>query len=89
MNAIVSVIGQNRVGIIAAISSKLASLGIDILDVSQTILNGNFTMIMVVDISGSSAPFSALRDELDALGKQMQLSVKSQRQEIFEAMYTV
>lgn len=89
MNAIVSVIGQNRVGIIAAISSKLASLGIDILDVSQTILNGNFTMIMVVDISGSSAPFAALRDELDALGKQLQLSVKIQRQEIFEAMYTV
>jgi len=89
MNAIVSVIGQNRVGIIAAISSKLASLGIDILDVSQTILNGNFTMIMVVDISGSSAPFSALRDELDVLGKQLQLSVKIQRQEIFEAMYTV
>ena len=89
MNAIVTVIGENRVGIIAAISMRLASFGVDILDVSQTILNGSFTMVMVVNLEGASASFAEIRDALAKLGKERALSIRIQRQEIFEAMHTV
>lgn len=89
MNAIVTVIGQNRVGIIAAISMRLASFGVDIIDVSQTILNGSFTMFMVVNLEGASASFVEIRDALTALGEERGLSIRIQRQEIFEAMHTV
>ena len=70
MNAIVTVIGQNRVGIIAAISTRLAALGVDILDVSQTILNGSFTMVMVVNLEGASASFVEIRDALSDLAAE-------------------
>ncbi len=89
MNAIVTVIGQNRVGIIAAISTRLAALGVDILDVSQTILNGSFTMVMVVSLEGANASFVAIRDTLNELAAERGLSIRIQRQEIFEAMHTV
>ena len=89
MNAIVTVIGQNRVGIIAAISMRLAEYGVDILDVSQTILNGSFTMVMVVNLEGANASFVEIRDALAKLGEERQLSIRIQRQEIFEAMHTV
>ncbi|MBR0425212.1 MAG: ACT domain-containing protein [Clostridia bacterium] len=89
MNAIVTVIGQNRVGIIAAISTRLAALGVDILDVSQTILNGSFTMVMVVNLEGASASFVEIRDALSDLAAERGLSIRIQRQEIFEAMHTV
>ena len=89
MNAIVTVIGQNRVGIIAAISMRLASLGVGLLDVSQTILNGGFTMVMVVNLEGASASFVEIRDALAELGRERNLSIRIQRQEIFEAMHTV
>ena len=89
MNAIVTVIGQNRVGIIAAISTRLAALGVDILDVSQTILNGSFTMVMVVSLEGANASFVAIRDTLNELAAERGLSLRIQRQEIFEAMHTV
>ena len=89
MNAIVTVIGQNRVGIIAAISTRLAALGVDILDVSQTILNGSFTMVMVVSLEGANASFVAIRDTLNELAAERGLSIRIQRQAIFEAMHTV
>ena len=89
MNAIVTVIGQNRVGIIAAISTRLAALGVDILDVSQTILNGSFTMVMVVNLEGANASFVAIRETLNELAAERGLSIRIQRQEIFEAMHTV
>lgn len=89
MNAIVTVVGQNRVGIIAAISRCLADLGVDISDVSQTILNGSFTMVMVVNLEEAHASFGQIRDALQALGQERGLSIRIQRQEIFDAMHTV
>ena len=89
MNAIVTVVGQDRVGIIAAVCIRLASLNINVLDISQTILQGNFTMVMAVDISQANVSFREISDTLSELGKDMSLSIRIQREEIFEAMHRI
>ena len=89
MNAIVTVIGKDRVGIIAAVCIKLAGLNINVLDISQTIMQGNFTMIMAVDVSQATATFAEIRDALADLGKEMELSIRIQREEIFNAMHSI
>ena len=89
MNAIITVVGNDRVGIIAAICVKLAEYNVNVLDLSQTILHNNFTMIMAVDISKANAPFSEMADALRVLGEGMELSIHMQREEIFDAMHTL
>ena len=89
MNAIVTVIGQDRVGIIANICTLLADNNVNILDISQTILQGSFTMVMAVDVSNASASVGDLRDRLEELGKKMEISIRIQRQEIFDAMHRI
>ena len=70
MNAIVTVVGQDRVGIIAAICNQLAGFNVNILDISQTILQGSFTMVMAVDIGAATASFGDLSTALAALGAE-------------------
>lgn len=89
MNAIVTVIGRDRVGIIAAVCGKLAELNVNILDITQTILKGNFTMVMAVDAGQANVGFEQLAAALDALGEQMYLSIRIQREEIFDAMHRI
>ena len=89
MNAIVSVIGRDRVGICAAVCNKMADYQINILDISQTIVQGNFTMVMAVDLAGATAPFAEISGALSALGEDMGLSIRVQRQEIFDAMHEI
>ena len=89
MNAIVTVIGKDRVGIIAAVCIKLAEMNINVLDISQTIMQGNFTMIMAVDVSQATASFAKIRDALAELGREMELSIRIQREEIFNAMHSI
>ena len=89
MNAIVTVIGKDRVGIIAAVCINLAGLNINVLDISQTIMQGNFTMIMAVDVSQATASFAEIRDALADLGREMELSIRIQREEIFNAMHSI
>ncbi len=89
MNAIVTVVGQDRVGIIAAVCNCLAGYNVNILDISQTILQGAFTMVMAVDASLATVPFGQLGEALTDLGKTMGLSIRIQRREIFEAMHTI
>lgn len=89
MNAIVTVVGEDRVGIIAAICNKLAQFNVNILDISQTILHGSFTMVMAVDLAQAAAPFGDLSAALEALGGEMGLSIRIQREEIFNAMHTI
>ncbi len=89
MNAIVTVVGRDRVGIIAAICNKLAGFNVNILDISQTILQGSFTMVMAVDASAATAPFGELSAALADLGAEMGLSIRIQREEIFNAMHTI
>ena len=89
MNAIVTVVGRDRVGIIAAICNKLAGFNVNILDISQTILQGSFTMVMAVDVEAATASFGDLSAALEELGSEMGLSIRIQRQEIFDAMHRI
>ena len=87
--AIVTVIGADRVGIIARVSTLLSEQQVNILDISQTVMNEYFTMVMLCDVSTCTAPFGELRDKLAALGEDMGLSVRIQHQDIFNAMHGV
>ena len=89
MNAIVTVVGQDKVGIIAAICNKLAGFNVNILDISQTIMQSSFTMVMAVDVSAATASFGELSSALAELGGEMGLSIRIQREEIFNAMHTI
>lgn len=89
MKAIVTVIGHDRVGIIAAVCNTLAGLNVNVLDISQTIMQGNFTMIMAVDISEASVNFSEIKSALAKTGEELGMSILIQREEIFEAMQKI
>ncbi len=89
MRAFVTVVGKDKVGIIAAICILLAEKNVNILDISQTILKDSFTMIMLVDASACSVPFDELSESLNELGKKMELSIRIQREEIFNAMHRI
>jgi ACT domain-containing protein len=84
--AVISVVGKDRPGIIAAITTTLATSGANILDISQTILDGFFTMMAIVDISHVSCPFADLADSLAEAGRRLGVQVRCQREEIFTSM---
>ncbi|MBR3795927.1 MAG: ACT domain-containing protein [Clostridia bacterium] len=85
--AVVTVVGNDTVGIIARVSAVLSEHKANILDISQTVLSGMFNMIMIVDISLST--FAQLSDSLVALGNEMGLQIRIQRSEIFDAMHRI
>ncbi len=87
--AVVTVLGFDRKGIIAGVSSVLFERGVNILDISQTIVDGYFNMVMVVDLSEPTCPFDELQNDLNALGKELGLQIRIQKSEIFEAMHQV
>ena len=89
MKAIVTVVGKDQVGIIAAVCVKLAEYNVNVLDINQTVMQGYFTMMMAVDVSASKVPLAELVEIMEALGKDMGLSIRVQREDIFEAMYRV
>ena len=89
MKAIVTVVGKDRVGIIASVCVKLAEYNVNVLDITQTVLQDYFTMMMVVDVSKCSIPVAELVDLLEAHGKEMGLSIRLQREDIFEAMHRI
>lgn len=87
MKAIVTVVGKDQVGIIAGVCNKLADHQINVLDISQTIMEGYFTMMMVVDMALCSWPFDQLREVLKTYGESRGLSIRIQREDIFDAMH--
>jgi ACT domain-containing protein len=89
MRAVITVIGRDRVGIIAGISTILAHCNVNILDLSQTIMQDVFTMIMLVDISRAAVSFADLSDKLDAKGRELGLSVRIQHEDIFSSMHRI
>ena len=89
MRAIVSVIGKDQVGIIANVWSLLSSHQVNVLDISQTVLQDYFTMIMVVDTSACSMDFAALVTELEQEGTKLGLTIHAQREDIFNAMHRI
>ncbi len=89
MKAFVTVMGQDRKGIIARTSTLLADCNINILDINQTIIQDIFTMIMLVDIEKSTASFSALSQQLDDLGAELGLEIRIQHEDIFKSMHRI
>jgi ACT domain-containing protein len=89
MRAIVSVIGKDKVGIIASVCQLLSKYQVNVLDISQTILEDYFTMIMIVDASKATVPFAEFVEVLEQEGKKMDLSIHAQREEIFNAMHRI
>ena len=89
MRAVLTVIGKDNYGIIAKVSTFLAERNVNILDISQTVLDEYFAMLMLVDISGSSGPLSELATECTSLGKSIGMSIHVQHEEIFNAMHSV
>ncbi|MBE6995233.1 MAG: ACT domain-containing protein [Ruminococcaceae bacterium] len=89
MNAIVTVVGQDKVGITAAVCTLLAKNNVNILDISQTILHGSFTMVMAVDVEKAAVSVGDLRVLLEELGAEMGISIRIQREEIFDAMHRI
>ena len=87
--ALISVTGLDATGIIARVATKLYELNINILDISQTILDGYFNMVMVVDLSEPTCPFDELQGALNDLGKELGLQIRIQKSESFEAMHQV
>ena len=89
MSAIVTVVGPDRVGIIAEVCTQLAQLNINIIDISQTVMEGFFTMMMVTDTSKANSDLDTIADVLARKGEAMGLSLRIQREDIFHAMHKV
>ena len=89
MKAIVTVVGKDQVGIIAAVCVKLAEYNVNVLDINQTVMQGYFTMMMAVDVSACKVPLAELVEIMEGTGKAMGLSIRVQREDIFEAMHRV
>jgi ACT domain-containing protein len=89
MRAIVTVTGKDTVGIIAGVCTELAGLGVNILDINQTVMDDFFVMNMLVDLSTSQESYELIRDALDQRGLSMGLSIRIQREDIFNAMHRI
>ena len=89
MRAIVTVVGKDQVGIIANVCSRLANYNINILDISQTVIDGYFNMIMITDISGATKPLADIAKHMSEEGQEHGMSVRVQREDIFDAMHKI
>ncbi len=87
--AIITVVGKDTVGIIAKVCTYLAENGINILDISQTIVQGYFNMMMIVDTTGMKGSFGDMADELSALGEKIGVAIQCQKEEIFDRMHRI
>ncbi|MDO5382580.1 MAG: ACT domain-containing protein [Eubacteriales bacterium] len=86
---VITVVGKDTVGIIAKVCTYLAETKINILDISQTIVSGYFNMMMIVDLSGSNKNYDEVIESLDKLGTEIGVSIKCQREEIFDMMHRI
>ena len=89
MKSVISVIGKDAVGIIAKVSTECAACGVNICDISQTVLNGYFTMIMIADISQITIPFTEFVDKMAALGRKNSLQIQAMHEDIFNSMHHI
>ena len=87
--SIITVVGKDTVGIIAKVCSYLAQNEVNILDISQTIVQGYFNMMMIVDTNQMQKPFGDMADELAALGEEIGVVIKCQKEEIFDKMHRI
>ena len=87
--ALISVTGLDATGIIASVATKLSEMNINILDITQTILGGYFTMMMVVDLDGANRSFEAIDEGLQSVRDELKMSIHMQRMDIFDAMHRI
>lgn len=87
--AIITVVGMDTVGIIAKVCTYLAESKINILDISQTIIQGYFNMMMIVDYSSTEKDFGTVVDDLEALGDEIGVRIRCQKEEIFTKMHRI
>lgn len=87
--AIITVVGQDTVGIIARVCTYLSEHDVNVLDISQTIIDGFFNMMMIVDYGGADEEFSAIVGDLDSIGEDIGVRIRCQREEIFTRMHRV
>ena len=86
---LIKVVGKDTVGIIAKVCTYLSEGSVNVLDISQTIVSGYFNMMMIVDMANATASFAEISDQLDALGEEIGVTIKCQKEEIFEMMHRI
>ena len=86
---IITVVGKDTVGLIAKVCTYLSEGSVNVLDISQTIVSGYFNMMMIVDMANATASFAEISDQLDALGEEIGVTIKCQKEEIFEMMHRI
>ena len=89
MNAIITVVGSDKVGIIAKVTAFLAEHSINVVDITQTILSGNFVMMMMVSLDSSDITIDQLRDEMNKSGQEMGVEINIMSEKVFSAMHRV
>lgn len=89
MKSFITVLGKDKVGIIHEVTSILSENNINILDINQTLMDGYFTMIMLVDISKMNVDFKKLKDILESKANELDVSIKVQRENIFTSMHQI
>ena len=89
MKAVITVIGKDQVGIIASVSAKCAEFGANITEITQSVLDEYFAMIMITEIGGLASDFAAFSDALSLLGKEKGLDIRCMHQDIFDAMHKI
>ncbi|MBE6021520.1 MAG: ACT domain-containing protein [Clostridiales bacterium] len=89
MKAVITVLGNDKRGIIYNVTKILAESDVNILDISQTILDGYFTMVMIVDIEKCNVKFEELQNRLEAKGEEMELNIRIQHKQIFDSMHNI
>lgn len=87
--AIITVVGKDTVGIIARVCTYLANNHVNVLDISQTIVQDYFNMMMIVDMCDSEKDFAGVQSELGQIGEEIGVDIKCQREEIFEKMHRI
>lgn len=89
MRAVITVLGRDAVGIISAISAKCAEYNINIIDITQKVMDELFVMIMIVNIEKSTIKFTDLVDDLNKVGKEMNLEIHTMHEDVFNAMHKI
>lgn len=89
MKSIITVIGEDKVGIIAGVTNELSKRNVNVLDISQTIIQGYFTMIMLVDLEKSEVSLKDLKEILNKKGEELQVSIRIQHEDVFNSMHRI
>ncbi len=89
MRAVITVVGKDTVGILAKVSTKCSEHGVNVAEVTQSVLKDLFAMIMIVDIDALDIPFTAFAEQMEAIGEEMNLKIHTMHEDIFNAMHTI